>query len=38
VKLLERYYDPTDGRIEIGGKDLKEYNLKSYRNNVGYVG
>jgi len=30
VKLLERYYDPGEGRIEIGGHDLKEYNLKSY--------
>lgn len=38
VKLLERYYDPTDGRIEVGGKDLRDYNLKSFRKHVGYVG
>jgi ABC-type multidrug transport system fused ATPase/permease subunit len=38
VKLLERYYDPTEGRILIKGQDLKEVNLKSYRQHVGYVG
>jgi len=38
VKLLEWYYDPTEGWIEVGGHDLKDYNLKSYRKHVGYVG
>lgn len=29
IKLLTRLYDPTEGRILLDGKDLKEYDLKS---------
>lgn len=37
-KLLLRYYDPTSGEIFINDeKLLKEVNLKSYLNFVGYV-
>jgi ATP-binding cassette subfamily B protein len=30
VKLLCRFYDPTNGRILIGGKDLREIDLDSW--------
>jgi ABC-type multidrug transport system fused ATPase/permease subunit len=35
--LLMRYYDPTAGRVLIDGTDLREYDLKSYRDRVGLV-
>lgn len=31
IKLLMRYYDPTEGEILCNGKNIKEYNLKKYR-------
>lgn len=31
IKLLLRLYDPTDGAIYYNGKNIKEYNLKAYR-------
>jgi len=37
VKLLARLYDPTEGRILLDGKDLREYDLKSLRQNVGVI-
>ncbi len=35
VKLLCRFYDPTAGRILVGGRDLKEINLESWYNLLG---
>jgi ABC-type multidrug transport system fused ATPase/permease subunit len=35
--LLLRLYDPTDGQIIINGCDLKEYDVNTYRDIVGYV-
>lgn len=32
IKLLLRFYDPTDGLILLNGKDIRTYNLKKYRN------
>ena len=32
MKLLFRLYDPTDGEILVNGINIKEYNLKAYRN------
>ncbi|MCL2764933.1 MAG: ABC transporter ATP-binding protein/permease [Treponema sp.] len=32
VKLLFRLYDPTGGEILVNGINIKEYNLKAYRN------
>ncbi|AUB31678.1 ABC transporter ATP-binding protein [Spiroplasma floricola] len=38
AKLLLRFYDPTEGQILINNKeDLKELNLSTYLNHVGYV-
>ncbi|MBO4290592.1 MAG: ATP-binding cassette domain-containing protein, partial [Lachnospiraceae bacterium] len=31
IKLLLRFYDPTEGRILLNGRDIREYNLKKYR-------
>ena len=35
--LLPRFYDPTGGKIEIDGFDLKELELKSFRLRLGIV-
>ena len=32
TKLLLRLYDPTEGSISINGTDIRDVNLKSYRN------
>ena len=37
VKLLARLYDPTEGRILLDGRDLREYDLDSLRRNVGVI-
>lgn len=35
VKLIMRLYDPTEGEILLNGKNIKEYNVKEYRNLIG---
>ena len=37
VKLLARLYEPTEGRILLDGIDLKAYNLKELRDNIGII-
>lgn len=37
VKLLTRLYDPTEGRILLDGRELREYDLDSLRRNVGVI-
>lgn len=37
VKLLLRFYDPSEGSITIDGKDLRSYNLKSWRETISAV-
>ena len=37
VKLLTRLYDPDDGEILIGGRNIKEYDLKELRAQVGVI-
>ncbi|MBR5438018.1 MAG: ATP-binding cassette domain-containing protein, partial [Clostridia bacterium] len=37
VKLLLRFYDPTEGEIFYNGVNIKEYDLSSYRNCFGAV-
>ncbi len=37
VKLVARYYDPTDGRVTVDGVDLRELDLGQYRRRLGVV-
>lgn len=37
INLLMRFYDPTQGRIELDGVDLKKVNLEDFRRQVGVV-
>lgn len=37
VKLLARLYEPTEGRILLDGKDIRDYDLKSLRNAIGII-
>jgi len=37
VKLLTRLYDPDEGEILIGGHNIKEYDLKELREQVGVI-
>jgi ATP-binding cassette subfamily B protein len=37
VKLLTRLYEPNEGEILIGGRNIKEYDLKELRAQVGVI-
>ncbi|MCK4850032.1 MAG: ABC transporter ATP-binding protein [Phycisphaerae bacterium] len=37
VNLLLRLYEPSDGTIELDGRDLREINLSSLRRHMAYV-
>jgi ATP-binding cassette subfamily B protein len=37
VNLLPRFYDVTEGRITIDGRDIRDFTLPSLRRNVGIV-
>jgi len=37
VKLLARLYEPTEGRILLDGKDLRDYKLLELRKNIGII-
>ena len=37
INLIERFYDATDGEILYKGIPLKEYDLRSLRNDIGLV-
>jgi ATP-binding cassette, subfamily B, bacterial len=37
ARLLFRFYDPQQGSIKIAGKDLRDYNLESFRAAVALV-
>ena len=37
VKLLARLYDPTEGRILLDGADLRDYDLKELRMQIGII-
>jgi ATP-binding cassette, subfamily B, putative efflux pump len=37
INLLPRFYDPVNGSITIDGVDIRDYKLKSLRQNIGMV-
>ncbi|KAF8783918.1 hypothetical protein HU200_000368 [Digitaria exilis] len=37
IGLIERFYDPLMGIIEIDGRDIKTYNLQALRRHIGLV-
>jgi subfamily B ATP-binding cassette protein MsbA len=37
VQMIPRFFDCIEGRIEIDGKNIKEYTLSSLRNKIGMV-
>ena len=37
IKLLARLYDPVEGRILLDGHDLREYDVKELRLNIGVI-
>lgn len=38
IKLLCRFYDPTNGEILVNDINLKKYNLNSWYQHIGYLG
>ena len=37
ITLLARFYDPTEGRILVDGRDIRECNVQSLRRQIGIV-
>ena len=37
ISLIPRFYDPTSGKVKIDGKDVREYTLKSLRQQISFV-
>ncbi|MDV3173915.1 MAG: ABC transporter ATP-binding protein, partial [Candidatus Phytoplasma stylosanthis] len=37
IDLIPRLIDPVEGKIEINGMDIKNYDLKSLRDKIGFV-
>ena len=37
VSFIPRLYDATEGKVEVGGKDVKQYDIETLRNNVSVV-
>ncbi|CAL9160332.1 unnamed protein product [Musa hybrid cultivar] len=37
ISLIQRFYEPTSGRVLIDGKDIRKYNLKSLRQAIAVV-
>ena len=37
INLIPRFYDVTEGSIEIDGVDIRDINQKTLRNKIGYV-
>ncbi|KAJ0612966.1 putative ABC-type xenobiotic transporter [Helianthus annuus] len=37
IALIQRFYEPTSGRVTIDGKDIRKYNLKSLRRHIATV-
>lgn len=37
VKLLARFYDPTEGEILFDGRDLRDYPVEEWQRNIGVI-
>ena len=37
IQLISRLYDATEGEVKVGGKNVKDYDLESLRNQVAVV-
>jgi len=37
LKLIERFYEPQNGKVMINGIDINEYSIKSVRERIGFV-
>ena len=37
VKLIARFYDPTDGAVRVDGTDLRQFDLGAFRRELGVV-
>lgn len=37
-QLLQRFYDPSEGEVLIGGQNLKSFDVKWWRQQIGFVG
>ena len=37
IKLLTRFYDPTEGAILLDGRDLRDYDLAALRRTIGVI-
>ena len=37
INLLPRFYDVTSGHISVNGRDIREYDLQSLRNAMGFI-
>ncbi|XP_059667590.1 ABC transporter B family member 1-like [Cornus florida] len=37
IALIQRFYEPSSGRVVIDGKDIRKYNLKSLRKHIAMV-
>ncbi|KAJ4906985.1 ABC transporter B family member 1 [Raphanus sativus] len=37
ISLIQRFYEPSSGRVLIDGKDIRKYNLKSIRKHIAIV-
>ena len=37
ISLIPRFYDPTSGRVKIGGSDIRDYTIQSLREQMSFV-
>ena len=37
IQLIQRFYDPLEGSVEIDGVDIRQLNVKWMRNQIGVV-
>ena len=37
IKLMERMYDPTEGKITVDGVDIRQLSLENWRRSISYV-